>query len=192
MRKNVLDSTGNSDSSKKEKGNHFISNRKEPSVEQIEKEQADLEKYLASFLSEETSFSKKMNCILQMNAIIIPKLLWELNNPVPDVDRTMIASRTISSIKELGNTLMKSREIELSDDINLNSPKFQAVLGWFMDLFNEILERHDINNMKKNEIFNDLSIELSGWEDRIMKKLKGASSKALKGIKNPFLEKIKK
>ncbi len=188
----MLDSSAEVNSSKDKKDNNFLSDRKEISLEEIEKEELQLKNYLQSFLKDDTPFNKKMDCILKMNAIIIPKLLWELNNPVPDLDRTTIAARTISAIKETGNILLKSREVELSDDINLNSPKFQAVLGWFIDLFHEVLERHDIGNIKKNEIFNDLTIELSGWEDRMMKKLKGASSKALRGIKNPLLEKIKK
>ena len=161
------------------------------SSEEIQEGLDNLEGYLSDLLKEDMSFSQKMNAILKMNAIIIPEFFRELTSSMPSVDKSMIASKAISAIKDTGNFLIKKRETEMSEDINLNSPKFQLIFTWFMELINEILMRQGLNTLQVNNIFNDLSLELTGWEDKILKRLKGLSSKALDEVKNPLIEKIR-
>jgi len=158
-------------------------------LEKNEENMKILKAHLDEVQNDGLSFGDKINNILKINALIIPHLFEELTSITPNMDKSMIASRTISAIKETGNFLIKKHETEISDEINTNSPKFQLVFGWFLDLFHDILSDQGLETIQINNIFHTLSLELSGWEDKINKRLKGLSSRALAEVKNPFLEK---
>jgi hypothetical protein len=161
------------------------------SPEEIQKDKQDLELYLKEIQNTEISFDKRLDSILKVNSLIIPLLFSEMLSDSPDIYRSMVASKVITAIKETGKLLIKKREIELVDEINLNSPKFQLVFGWFLEVINGVLKKQGMNELQLNSIFQELSLELSDWEDRVMKKLKGLSSKALDEIENPFLKTLK-
>lgn len=156
--------------------------------------QADLQKlnqYIKEIQGGDLNFSAKMDNLLKMNGLVIPELFRELTSAMPNLDKSNIASKVIGAVKDTGQILIKKREIESTEEINPNSPKFQLVFGWIIELFNMILEKQDLKPIQINNIFNDLSLELVGWEDKVLRRLKGLSSKALDKIENPLIDKLK-
>jgi len=158
------------------------------SLEEIEKDRQIFKDFLLNIQEKDTSFQDKMDEVLKMNATIVPYIFQELTSDFPDLDRAAVASKAMSSIKEICNVIIKKRDMEISDDINPNSAKFQAVFGWFMELIHDVISRQGLDTIQINNIFSEISIELSGWEEIILKKLKGLSAKALAEVKNPLLK----
>lgn len=156
--------------------------------EEVQKELNLLKNYLKDLQGDSLNFSEKMNTILKINGIVIPEFFRQMTNTMPDTDRARIASNSLSAIKDMSQILMKKREVELSEDINLNSPKFQLVFSWLIEVFNNVLESQSLSRIQINNVFTALSSELAGWEDKVSKRLKGLSSKVLDEVKNPLVK----
>lgn len=156
--------------------------------EEVSKDLNDLKTCLSKVMGGDLTFNDKMDKILEMNAIIIPEMFREFSSSMPSADKSVVGSRILSAIKDIGSVLIKKRETESSEDIDLSSPKFQMVFTWIIELFKLVLDRQGLDSIQINNIFTDLSSELVGWEEKITKKLKGLSAKVLKEVKNPLVE----
>jgi hypothetical protein len=138
------------------------------------------------------SFSDKMDILLNIQAEVLPLLMEELSASDPNIDRSVIASRMGSFLKEMGNLIVRKREVEAaSDDIDPYSPKFQLIFEFFVELVHENMVKQKIDSILIKNFFNEFAAELVGWEDKIIKSLKGVSSKALGKISNPFGKEFK-
>lgn len=162
------------------------------SSDEIEKDLELIKKCLKAIMGPDLSFNQKMDKILEVNTLVIPELFREFTSSMPSVDKSMVGVRILSAIKDLSSIILKKREAEMAEEINPNSPKFQLIFSWFIEVLNAVLERQGLDIIQINNIFNDLSSELNGWEDKIIKRLRGVSAKALDQVKNPLVEKIDK
>jgi hypothetical protein len=162
------------------------------SKEEVEKDLGKLKACLSEVMGGDLPLGDKMDKILEVNAIIIPELFREFSSSMPSIDKSMIGSRILSAVKDMSGVLLKKRETEVSEEVNPNSPKFQAIFVWFIEVFKMVLDRQGLDTIQINNIFSDLSTELTGWEERISKRLKGLSVKALDEVKNPLLNNVDK
>lgn len=133
-------------------------------------------------------FKAKLDVVGLLQREALPSLFQELAARVPDTDRSLVASRTILAIGAMSKTLLERRAADSAEELDPHSPKFQLVLGWFLELLHEAMKAQNVDSITINNTFQDLSARLSGWEETVSKKLKGVSSKALGSIKNPFVE----
>lgn len=163
--------------------------RNRRSEEEIQKDLDNIKVNLKKVMGSDLTFNEQMTKILELNAIIIPELFREFSNSMPNVDKSVIGSRILSAIKDMSSIIMKKHESEVAEEINTYSPKFQIIFTWFIELINVVLGRQGLDTIQINNIFSDLSSELTGWEDKVSKRLKGLSAKSLDGIKNPLLDK---
>lgn len=166
-------------------------NISEITPEEAQRNLDTLQEHLNKVAKKDLSFKDKLDEIIKLNTIIISQFVRELVSPMPNTDKSIIATNAIRAIKETGLILIKKHESEVSEEIDLNSPKFQLIFGWFIELIRGVLEEQGLNTLQINNIFSSLSLKLSGWEDKIVKRLKGISSKALSEVKNPLVEKNK-
>jgi len=141
--------------------------------------------------SDQIPYQQKLDIVVDLNTIITPLMFKQLVSPMPSVDFSVIASRTNIALKDISAVIIKKRDAEVADEINLESPKFQLVFTWFMEVFSDVLSRNDIEETAKNNIFTDLSTALLGFEEICQKRLKGASKSAMASATNPLLEKFK-
>lgn len=148
----------------------------------------ELNRNLDRIRSKESTFDDKMDSIVTMLAAIMPEVYKEMISIAPNVDRSLIASRAISAIKDTASMLMKRRDIEVSEEVDVNNPKFQIVFSWFMDIFHTSLVEQGVDDILISNVFNDLALKLAGWEDIVNKRLKGVSAKALANVKNPLFD----
>lgn len=136
----------------------------------------------------EVDFKIKLDTVAQLQRETLPSLFQELSARIPDTDRSLVASRTILAIGAMSKTLLERRAADAAEEIDPHSPKFQLVLGWFIELLHESMKAQSLDPITINNTFQDLSARLAGWEEIVSKRLKGVSSKALGSIKNPFVE----
>lgn len=162
-------------------------NRRSP--EEIKKDLDTIKHCLKDMMGQSLSFNEKMDKILEINSLVIPELYREFTSSMPSMDKSMVGARTLSAIKDMSGILLKKREAEMAEEINPSSPKFQLIFTWFIEVVNLVLEKQGLDTIQMNNIFSDLSLELNGWEDKIVKRLRGVSAKALDKVKNPLLEK---
>ena len=151
----------------------------------------EFNKKLKSLFESDGSFSEKMDILVKLQSDIAPLIFMELISPIGSVDKSMIAARASSVLKEISQTLVKKYEAEVKDELEVNSPKFQLVFGWIIELFSEVLHNQKLDDITINNIFNALASELVGWEDTVAKRLKGLSRKALASAENPFITEFK-
>lgn len=136
----------------------------------------------------DVDFKVKLDTVAELQRETLPSLFQELSARVPDTDRSLVASRTILAIGAMSKTLLERRAADAAEEIDPHSPKFQLVLGWFIELLHESMKAQNLDAITVNNTFQDLSARLAGWEEVVSKRLKGVSSKALGSIKNPFVE----
>ena len=136
----------------------------------------------------DADFKTKLDIISRLQKETLPSLFQELGARVPDTDRSLVASRTIMAIGAMSKTLLERRAADAAEEIDPHSPKFQLVLGWFIELLHEAMKSQSLDSIVINNTFQDLSSRLAGWEDLVAKRLKGVSAKALGTLKNPFVE----
>jgi len=158
---------------------------------EFKKLKQEFDSLLKKFQSKDISFEEKLDLFIKLNSKIIPVTFEELISPVPNADRSIIAYRASSILKDMSSIIIKKKEIEVTDDINPESPRFQMIFGWFLQLFHKVLLDNKIDQVIVNNVFDSLSSELMDWESTIKKRLKGLSSKAVQRMENPFLDKFK-
>lgn len=143
----------------------------------------------------ETDYKSKLDAIAMMQSSIIPALFAEMASKFPNTDRSLVAARSVIALKEMGRVLMERKAADAAEEIDPHSPKFQMVIGWFIELLHEVMVKEGTDPILINNVFNTLANALVGWEDVVSKKLKGVSAKALANVTNPFteefLEKVK-
>lgn len=128
-----------------------------------------------------------LNRIIKLNGLLIPIQLKEAVAQVPNEARSVAASRTLQSIKDLHGILLKKHQIQTSDDFNSWSPRAKAVWSWMIELFFEIASKH-LGEQEISNIFNELASRLVGWEESVDKRLKGVPVKMLPMLRSPFLQ----
>lgn len=146
---------------------------------------------LAEINRRDLPYQQKLDLIIEMQTKTCPLIFQQLLSPAPNVDISVIASRTSILLKDISQLIIKKRKTEVAEDINVSSPKFQLIFGWFLELFSRTLHENKVNEVEVSNIFSSLANNLVGWEDRIQKGLKGLSNKALTRAKNPFIEDFK-
>lgn len=135
----------------------------------------------------ESSNADKMEAIAVATAHLSSLLFNEAVAKNPNVDRSIVISRLLISLRDISKVIKDKRDIEVSDEINIRSEKFQLVFGWFMDMIHEVLSRHTHPTVLSN-IFNDLATVLGGWEDSIERKMKSVNAKTIRAgaLDSPF------
>jgi hypothetical protein len=160
----------------------------ERTKEEVEKVREEFNKALNAVLDGNVPLEQKLDGINSLTAQVIPELFKELLSPAPNVDRSVIGSRCANAIKNLASTLIEKRKVQVEDELNPYSPKFQLVFSWLLEMFHKALESEGVDEIVINNIFNSLSRSLMGWEETVSKSLKGLSAKALSNISNPLKE----
>lgn len=153
-----------------------------------EKVDEELRPFMAKLIDPASEHKDRIEAIVSLQSNLLPALLKEVAAQYPNADRSLVATRSMMGIREVFKTLNELRVIESAEEINPHSPKFQLVLGWFIELLHGALVRQEADPILINNTFNDIAAALVGWEDTVVKKLKGVSSKALQGVKNPFVD----
>lgn len=150
--------------------------------------QAEIDKLQTSNLN----FNEKLELIIQLKTKLAPSVLKEVFKNSPNPDISLIATRACGILKNTADLIIKKRELEVSDELNPHSPKFQRSFAWFLELFHSAVVELGLDEVQINNLFASLSSRLVGWEDNLVKQLKGLSSKANEVIENPFLQSLKK
>lgn len=135
--------------------------------------------------------SERLERLLALNAQIIPTLMEEVLSAAPNEARSVAASRAIMAVRDMANLVVKKHETETADAFNPRSPRLQVVFGWFIELLHDIVRKHTGDDVLVSSVFNDLAAELGGWEDKVERRLKGVSQKALGTLSSPFTEDFK-
>lgn len=160
-------------------------------IPQAAEAQQRVERILVELRDPDASFQQRLDKLVEVQSLIMPQLVAEIFATRPNVGRSVIISRTAMAIRDISNMIIKKREAEVADDLNPYSPKFQASFGWIIELFYMVVAKQGLDQIQISNLFNDLATELVGWEDKLDKRLKGVSSKALDQLNNPFLDDFK-
>lgn len=130
---------------------------------------------------------QRLETIAQTMGLLLPLQIAEGTSARPSVPRSVVLARLMMNLKAIESTLTKKRDIEITDELNPYSPKFQQAFGWFIELFHANLEKEGLDSVQINNVFAALMSDLVGWEDRLEKRLRGVSGKALQMLDNPFV-----
>lgn len=175
--------------------NPFSNNLSSPQNSNITNEIIDKKKTMISFnnhieniIDPSLPVEKKLDSVVKMMAMNLPQQFNETLSDVPNVDRSIISNRLIASLKDIVTILVKRKEIEVSEEINPESLKFQKAFEWFVEAVHSAMVEAGADSTVINNTFNVLANKLQGWEFMISKQLKGVSSKALDSIDNPFVD----
>ncbi|HEC66048.1 MAG TPA: hypothetical protein ENI23_12205 [bacterium] len=136
-------------------------------------------------------YQDKMHSLVGLIKEIIPTLVTEVNSIAPNVDRSVVSARLIIAFNNIAKILEAQRAAELTEEINVRSPKFQLIFGWFLELTHDIMVSQGVEGTQINNVFNSLALELGGWEDKIEKSLKGIKGKAIEQVRSPWIEEFK-
>lgn len=174
--------------------NPFVSNlnRSEGLPEALTEEDREririVEEKLEELKTPNLEFSKKLDLIIEIQSEMIPPLLRESISIAPNLDKSNVIHRLSMVLKELTQTLNTKREAQITDNLDPYSPKFQAAFAWFAELFYEAVSEQDIDPIVINQIFQYLDSSLMGWEERLVKSLKGITAKSTELRRNPFVK----
>lgn len=135
-----------------------------------------------------TPLPQRLDVAAKLQSSLLPLLLAEALANSPNDARSVAVSRLQHGLKEVISVLKTKRDIENSDDLNPHSPKFSMVFGWFFDMVHQALVAQGVSEVAVNNVFAKLAMDLAGWEDKIEKRLRGVSGKALDSVTNPFIE----
>ncbi len=130
---------------------------------------------------------ERIERLLGLSVSLMLPLFGEALSEVPDMNRSAACARALTALKDTVAIVAKRHELETTDAFNPRSPKFTVVFGWFIELVHRILCQHADDTTVAN-FFNDLSGELTGWEDRIERQLKGVAAKSLANLPSPFTQ----
>jgi hypothetical protein len=70
----------------------------------------------------------------------------------------------IASLKQLSEILIKRKEINLNDDFNLKSPKFQKVFEIWMNFFYDSMVKVGVDEKIIDLVFNQMKADMVDWE----------------------------
>lgn len=174
---------------KSKKNDNPFTQRDDDSTAKIKAQFSELYEEL---MSEEVSFEDKMKALLKMQSRTVPSLIDELEAKEPNVDRSTVAYQILKFLKETREIVIKKREVETSEEINPYSPKFQKVFEFFIELIHGVMVNQGTDEIEISNFFTALSGEIAGWEDEVIKHIKGISGKDLNQLYNPFVEKFRK
>jgi hypothetical protein len=110
--------------------------------------------------------------------------LLEALAPVADAKRSVILSRLSIHLKATIDTLSRKKEVEASDTFNPSSPKLQACLSWFLDIFHEAVTA-EVEPITRNLVFNHFATAVVDWEEKFERHWKGFEGHA--PPQNPFM-----
>lgn len=147
--------------------------------------------HMELLLDPTATHQQKMESIAALQLSVLPTLFEELNKTYPSLERSVVASRTNSALNAVSKSIQEKKASELEDSFDAHSPKFQMVLGWFMQLFKESMVENDVDGATVDNVFTSMAGRLEGWEDNINKRMKGVTQKALASVDNPLMEQIK-
>lgn len=140
---------------------------------------------LQTLNSPDLTTSERLERLLSLNFSLMLPLFGEALSEIPDMNRSAACARAMTALKDTVAIVAKQHELETTDAFNPRSPKFTVVFGWFVALVHHTLCQHADDTTVAN-FFNDLCGELTGWEDRIERQLKGVAAKTLATLPNPF------
>lgn len=147
--------------------------------------------HMALLLDPTSTHQQKMESIAALQLNVLPTLFEELSKTYPSLERSVVASRTNSALNAVSKSIQEKKASEIEDSFDAHSPKFQMVLGWFMQVFKEAMIENDVDDATVDNTFTSLAGRLEGWEDNINKRMKGVTQKALASVDNPLMEQIK-
>lgn len=137
---------------------------------------------------EEKPLPQRLELCSKVATLLMPVLVMEGLQPMPNPDRSTTLSRALSSLRDTVTILKSKRDVEMEDTLNPYSPKFAAVFGWFFQLFYETLAKQQVDEIVINNVFESFSLDLIGWEEKIEKRLKGVAGKNLETLSSPFIK----
>lgn len=144
--------------------------------------------FLVDLNDTEKAISERLEVASQLSSLLTPILILEGLQQLPNPDRSIALSRALASVRDMVTILSKKRDYELEDNLNPHSPKFAAAFGWFFDMFYEVLDGQGLEEIQINNIFESMSTNLVGWEDKLEKRLKGVAGRNLDSVRSPFIK----
>ena len=163
--------------------------KKDNRAEEIKSQFSEL---FEELMNDAVPFEDKMKSLLRMQSSTVPALIDELESNEPNVDRSTVAYQILKFLKETREIIIKKREVETSEDINPYAPKFQKVFEFFIELIYEVMVSQETSSIEVSNFFTALAVKIAGWEEEVIKHIKGISSKNLNKLSNPFILKFKK
>lgn len=73
----------------------------------------------------------------------------------------------MNSLKSLAELLLKCREADRAEALDLKSPRFQAVFKIWMEFFNEAMEKSGIRPQDIDLVFQQMKADMVDWEKRM-------------------------
>ncbi len=138
-------------------------------VDSVNNEISDLHK-----VSSEEAIKKLLN----VQNLLLPKLLSELKSSDSNLYRTKVIDKTSSLISKMLDASIKLREFEIKEDIDvINNPKIHLMFKWFMDSMSESWDEMELSIEDRNKFFDIFSNKLDGWEAKVEQRLKKLSFK---------------
>lgn len=74
----------------------------------------------------------------------------------------------MKALKDLADLLIKQKESDRSDELDLKSPRFQAVFRVWMDFFNDAMEQSGIPSEKMDLVFQNMKANMIDWEKKMV------------------------
>lgn len=162
-------------------------------AKELEKEQeveliTSFEESLLELVDPDLEYTEAQNKIAQLQAMMLPQLFRESFQRFPNVDKSVVTTRTASILKDMSNTLKNKRDAQVKADIDPHSPKFETVFGWFIEIIQTTMEDEGFDEIQISNFFSTFAGRIPRWQDRVSTELKGLANKALQEVKNPFVE----
>jgi len=136
-------------------------------------------------------FETQINEVIDINQKLL-KSINELYNS--DEEISLIELNTITNItskisSNLSSIFFKIEEMKNKEDIDFNHPKIQRGLMFLTQVFLESMKDSGVSDDKIEQVFNDLSIKLTGFEDRLNRTLRTTKSHMIEHTINPLVKK---
>lgn len=73
----------------------------------------------------------------------------------------------ITSLRNIADLLLKKRESVLQEELNLKSPRFQAVFKVWMEFFHDSMEKSGISAEVIDVVFQQMKADMIDWEKKM-------------------------
>jgi len=74
----------------------------------------------------------------------------------------------MNSLQKLAELLLKRREADRDEELDLRSPRFQAVFKVWMEFFNEAMDKVGIDQKIVDLVFQQMKADMVDWEKKMV------------------------
>jgi hypothetical protein len=112
--------------------------------------------------------SKAMDVLLTEIAEEVSHLKWERRKATKEGKNTaQYTVARINGLKSLAETLIRRKEADIAETLDLKSPRLQKIFKIWMQFFYEAMEKSGVSPEVINVVFQQMKADMIGWERRM-------------------------